>query len=672
MAEQAKRDQNFVTSMLFVGSDGATYNLHGNEATGRIYTTSAGGSGTVTSVSVVTANGFAGTVATATTTPAITLTTTITGILSGNGTAISAASTTGSGSVVLATSPTLVTPALGTPTALVLTNATGLPLGGSGVTGTLAATNGGTGQNTYTKGDILASPGSNALNKLPVGTDGQMLVSDSASTNGVKWTTPAPAGSIVVGTTSITSGTTTRVLFDNAGVLGEYVISGSGNVAMTTSPSFTTPVLGTPTSGTLTNCTGFPTAQLAGLGTGVATALAINVGSAGAFVTFNGALGTPSSGTVTNLTGTASININGTVGATTPAAGTFTTATVTTGPVVVGHTASINYAGVAPNYQQNGTAAASGSQALAMYSATAGTQAEMIFYRSKNAAINNATVVASGDGLGKITWYGAQQTGTMATQSTAAQIRAEVDGTVTSGAGGDMPGRIIFSTTPDASGTLTDRLTLDSAGVLKPSSNDGVALGTTALMFSDLFLASGAVINFNNGNVTLTHSAGVLTLGGTATLALGTNSITMTGSLAATGARVTKGWFTDVESTNMITINGTSLSSATATFTNKRMQPRTASSTTAATLTPDVSSANVYYRTTQTATLTINAPTGTPVIGEVITIYVDSAGAQTLTIDATYKVFGVAFPATTTAGKTFMMQAQYNGTDWKTTWANAV
>jgi hypothetical protein len=51
-----------------------------------------GGSGTVTSVSVVTANGFAGTVATATTTPAITLTTTATGILVGNGTAISAAS----------------------------------------------------------------------------------------------------------------------------------------------------------------------------------------------------------------------------------------------------------------------------------------------------------------------------------------------------------------------------------------------------------------------------------------------------------------------------------------------------------------------------------------------------------------------------------------------------
>jgi hypothetical protein len=49
------------------------------------------GSGTVTNVSVVSANGFAGTVATDTTTPAITLSTTVTGVLKGNGTAISSA-----------------------------------------------------------------------------------------------------------------------------------------------------------------------------------------------------------------------------------------------------------------------------------------------------------------------------------------------------------------------------------------------------------------------------------------------------------------------------------------------------------------------------------------------------------------------------------------------------
>ena len=51
-----------------------------------------GGSGTVTSVSVASANGFAGSVANATTTPAITVSTSITGVLKGNGTAISAAS----------------------------------------------------------------------------------------------------------------------------------------------------------------------------------------------------------------------------------------------------------------------------------------------------------------------------------------------------------------------------------------------------------------------------------------------------------------------------------------------------------------------------------------------------------------------------------------------------
>lgn len=70
-------------------------------------------------------------------------------------------------------------------------------------------------------------------------------------------------------------------------------------------------------------------------GTDVLTALGVNVGSAGAFVVNGGALGTPSSGTVTNLTGTASININGTVGATTPTTGDFTAVT-STSEVVTG------------------------------------------------------------------------------------------------------------------------------------------------------------------------------------------------------------------------------------------------------------------------------------------------------------------------------------------------
>lgn len=58
-----------------------------------------------------------------------------------------------------------------------------------------------------------------------------------------------------------------------------------------------------------------------------------------------------------------------------------------------------------------------------------------------------------------------------------------------------------------ASGYLYD-------AVNAPSTNDGAALGSTTLMWSDLFLASGGVINFNNGDVLVTHSANTLTFSG--------------------------------------------------------------------------------------------------------------------------------------------------------------
>lgn len=79
--------------------------------------------------------------------------------------------------------------------------------------------------------------------------------------------------------------------------------TGTGALVFANTPTLVTPILGTPTSGDLSNCTGYTASNLGGLGTGVATALAVNTGTDGAFVVRGGALGTPSSGTLTNATG---------------------------------------------------------------------------------------------------------------------------------------------------------------------------------------------------------------------------------------------------------------------------------------------------------------------------------------------------------------------------------
>jgi hypothetical protein len=227
-----------------------------------------GASGTVTAVSVVSANGLAGS-SSGGATPALTLSTTITGLLKGNGTAISAA--TSGTDYAPATSGTSILYGNGSGGFSNVTIGTGV----SFAAGTLSATgSGGTVTTVGWTGGIVSVANPTTTPAFTIaGTSGGIPYFSSAST----WATSAAltASALVVG-------------------------GGAGAAPATTAT-----------------------------GTGVVTALGVNTGTAGAFVVNGGALGTPSSGTVTNLTGTASININGTVGATTAAAGKFTTLGVT-------------------------------------------------------------------------------------------------------------------------------------------------------------------------------------------------------------------------------------------------------------------------------------------------------------------------------------------------------
>ncbi len=70
-------------------------------------------------------------------------------------------------------------------------------------------------------------------------------------------------------------------------------------------------------------------------------------------------------------------------------------------------------------------------------------------------------------------------------------------------------------------------------GTFTPSTTNDISLGTIALQFSDLFLAEGGVINWDNGDVTLTQTGNSLALAG-GSLWVGDNNVS--GSTASTGS----------------------------------------------------------------------------------------------------------------------------------------
>ena len=350
-----------------------------------------------------------------------------------------------------------------------------------------------------------------------------------------------------LGTTPALSGTT------GYGTAGQVPISAGSTGAVVWS---STPTL------TGTNFTGVPiSTAISGLGTGVATALAVAVGSAGAFVVNGGALGTPSSGTLTNTTGFPAANLAGTalpaaiVSSSLTSVGTITTGTwsglfgAVSGANLTNLTAG-NLTGTIPSTVLGNSTLYVGTTAIALNRASANLALTGLLSGTFQGSTSGSVqlIPAAVAGTGTVLTMPAT-TGTIITSGDSATVTNTM-----------LAGSIANAKLLNSSVTFNGvAVALGASGTITATATNALTIGTG--LSGTSYNGSAAVTIANTGVLSVTGTAPVVSSGGqNPAISMAAATTSVSGYLTSADWNTFNGKQTAlISGTNIKTVGGTSL-----------------------------------------------------------------------------------------------------------------